>query len=205
MNYTSRPLISRLFRFQFLFLLVAGLNAADQTALDNFQRQLTQTRGLSIQFNLTQSGAGENVTTAGQLHIFQPDSFIYATKDVVIRVDHDVIYTYSPEFRNVVVDKYFKDEFNAFAILKGDFRMVERIEVKTGSKQTDINFSVINSSYSGRLTLDNASAKPKSLMMNMGDYGRLEIEVLDLRNINSSALMKQYDRVDGWEVIDLRE
>ncbi len=190
----------------FAAILIFLTSGYGQSKLDIIQKSLQEKAGLHIEFDFLQRLNNEQSNQSGVLEVLQSNQFIYYTDDVVILVYGESVTTYYNQYKNIIMDTFYPDEFNALTILSGDFSQVEIENVEENESNLLCDFKLHDTPYSGYIEFDNKRLTPTQLSIDMDDIGVFDIRVKDFHEIDTSPLMEKYLSLpDDWEVLDLHE
>jgi len=130
--------------------------------------------------------------------------FIFIATDQIIKVDTDTIYTFTPNTNQVVVDHYYRNEFNMLSMLSGNFNQIKVVDTQKRLRDTIINFTIPEIESRGKIWINSTSYFPIRMILedDLENHTTITID-----SINPLGIQNQYNDYDsnGWEIIDLRE
>lgn len=187
-----------------LLLLSVVFSKSNPTVLDSISMALHQEGGLTIEATLEQSQTDNNWTDYITIEIVDSTKFIVIGTEQTLKVDTDTIYTYTSETNQLVIDRYYRNDFNLLSILSGNMRQIEVVNIQKRIRDTIIDCTVPNFESRGKIWINSKNYYPIKILLedDLGNNSTISIDTIE-----PLGLSKQYDEyiLDGWEIIDLRE
>jgi hypothetical protein len=195
------------FRHILMFVsLAVTLRGQDLSVLDSLVAVLHQPGGVRLEFTVYQQQGAERWLDYGTLEVYGPDRFRFQTSDQDIQVIRDTVFTYNYQTRQLIIDRVYREEFNLFDVLTGDFRHVQVVAIQADGETITITFNIIGMDWHGTLIVHSVSYQPVELVLRADDEAsvRVRIEAFAALSGRESSGLSDPDRA-GWEVIDFRE
>ncbi|NOZ04663.1 MAG: hypothetical protein GXO92_08710 [FCB group bacterium] len=172
--------------------------------LDSLSRLMRAPGGIKMSFFIKQIQLGDEWTDRVVMEIINPDQFIFETPQQVVKIDTNVIYTYNLESQQVIIDSLIKEDFSLYDILTGNFNRVEITNVENMDSTRAIDFFIADMDYSGTIWVTKKDIHPTRIVINYNSDSSVELIIESFGSLTDDRLFDQY-RLEGWEVIDLRE
>ncbi len=190
------------FIISFLFV-TANLQGFNESILDSLAKKLHTADGVFMELAIKQNQLGDEWVDTASIEILNENQFLFISNEQIIKVDIDTIFTFNNVENNVVVDRYYREDFSMFKLLAGNFEHVIVKNVKRGIKLLKLDFIIEEIEAEGSIWITKRKYLPEKITIIDVDTS-IEItiesfEVLPVRN-NYNAY-----NLNGWEIIDLRE
>jgi hypothetical protein len=194
----TRSFIIILILFPICFLL--GFN---EPILDSLAQKLHTPGGVFMELAIKQNQGGDEWTDNASIEIVNKNQFLFTSADQIIRVDNDTIFTFNEEEKNVVIDRYFREDFSMFKLLAGNFEHVLVKQQRKGLRNYKVDFVIEEIEAEGSIWIAKRDYQPEKIAIIDADTS-MEIVINSFTSLPSN---RQYNDfiVDDWEVIDLRE
>ena len=181
-----------------------GLSENNVSLLDSMSIALYKDGGKLIEATIEQIQVENNWTDYITVEIVDSMKFIFIATDQIIKVDTDTIYTFTPNTNQVVVDHYYRNEFNMLSMLSGNFNQIKVVDTQKRLRDTIINFTIPEIESRGKIWIHSTSYFPIRMILedDLENHTTITID-----SINPLGIQNQYNNYDndGWEIIDLRE
>jgi outer membrane lipoprotein-sorting protein len=190
------------FIISFLFV-TANLQGFNESILDSLAKKLHTADGVFMELAIRQNQLGDEWVDTASIEILNENQFLFISNEQIIKVDIDTIFTFNNVENNVVVDRFYREDFSMFKLLAGNFEHVIVKNVKRGIKLLKLDFIIEEIEAEGSIWITKRKYLPEKITIIDVDTS-IEItiesfEVLPVRN-NYNAY-----NLNGWEIIDLRE
>jgi len=188
----------------FIILLSVVFSKSNITVLDSISMALHQEGGMKIEATLEQSQIDNNWTDYITIEIVDSTKFIVMGTEQTLKVDTDTIYTYTSETNQLVIDRYYRNDFNLLSILSGNMRQIEVVKIQKRIRDTIIDCTVPHFESRGKIWINSKNYYPIKILLE-DDLDNKSTIYID--TIEPLGFQPQYDEyaLDGWEIIDLRE
>lgn len=165
---------------------------------------LHQEGGIQIEATLDQNQNDNYWTDYINVEIVDSTKFIFIGTDQIIKVDNDTIFTFKPNTNQIVIDRYYRDEFNLLSLISGNLYQVQLGEVQKRIRDTIINFTIPHIESRGKIWINSQTYYPIRILLedDIGNNSTISID-----KIEPLRYQPQYNdyNLDDWEIIDLRE
>jgi hypothetical protein len=200
-----KPICKSLNKLIFAFFLVSiGYSDDNSTLLDSMSMALYNDGGKIIEATIEQIQVENNWTDYITVEIVDSIKFIFIATDQIIKVDTDTIYTFTPNTNQVVIDHYYRNEFNMLSMLSGNFNQIKVVDTQKRLRDTIIDFTIPEIESRGKIWINSTSYFPIRMILedDLENHTTITID-----SINPLGIQNQYNDYDndGWEIIDLRE
>ena len=188
----------------YLLISSVGLSKNNQTVLDSVSMAMHPDGGMLIEATLEQNQTENNWTDYISIEIIDSTRFVVIGTEQILKVDVDTIYTFTPETNQLVIDRYYRNDFNLLSILSGNMRQIEIVNVQKRIRDTIIDCTVPNFESRGKIWINSKTYYPIKILLE-DDLDNSSTITID--SIEPLGFVHQYDEyiLDGWEIIDLRE
>ena len=185
-------------------LVTIGYSDNNFTILDSMSMALHPEGGISIDATIEQAQVDDEWTDYIIVEILDSTKFIFIATEQIIKVDTDTIFTFSLNTNQLVVDHYYRNEFNMLSMLSGNLSQVKLGEVQKRIRDTIINFTIPQIESRGKIWIDSRTYHPLRIILedDLENYTTIRIN-----SVNPLSYQNHYHDYngDGWEIIDLRE
>lgn len=188
----------------YLLISSVGLSKNNQTVLDSVSMAMHQEGGMLIEATLEQNQTENNWTDYISIEIIDSTRFVVIGTEQILKVDVDTIYTFTPETNQLVIDRYYRNDFNLLSILSGNMRQIEIENVQKRIRDTIIDCTVPHFESRGKIWINSKTYYPIKILLE-DDLDNSSTITID--SIEPLGFVHQYDEyiISGWEIIDLRE
>ena len=200
-----KPIYKSLNKLLFATCLVSvGFSNANSTLLDSMSLALHNEGGVLIDATIEQIQVENEWTDYVLVEIVDSTKFIFIATEQIIKVDSDTIFTYTPNTNQVVIDHYYRNEFNMLSLLSGNLSQIKVGEVQKRVRDTIINFTIPQIESRGKIWINSKTYHPIRIVLEDDLENHTTITI---NSVKSLTYQNQYhDYVSaGWEIIDLRE
>jgi len=200
-----KPIYKSLNKLLFATCLVSvGFSNANSTLLDSMSLALHSEGGVLIDATIEQIQIENEWTDYVLVEIVDSTKFIFIATEQIIKVDSDTIFTYTPNTNQLVIDHYYRNEFNMLSLLSGNLSQIKVGEVQKRVRDTIINFTIPQIESRGKIWINSKTYYPIRIVLEDDLKNHTTITI---NSVKSLTYQNQYhDYVSaGWEIIDLRE
>lgn len=174
------------------------------TVLDSISMALHPEGGIQIEATLEQN-QNENIWTDYiSVEILDSTKFIFIGSDQIIKVDNDTIFTYKSNTNQIVIDRYYRDEFNLLSLISGNLYQVDLGEVQRRVRDSIVNFTIPHMESRGRIWINSETYYPMRILLEDDLENSSAITIDEIEPLGIQPRYNDY-YIDGWEIIDLRE
>jgi len=185
-------------------LVSIGFSDDNSTLLDSMSIALHQEGGVLIDATIEQSQLESDWTDYVLVEILDSTKFIFIATEQVIKVDTDTIYTFTPNTGQLIVDHYYRNEFNMLSLLSGNFSQIQVGEIQKRIRDIIVNFTIPQIESRGKIWINSQTYHPIRIVLedDLENYTTITINTVE-----PLSYQNQYNDYysDGWEIIDLRE
>ncbi len=189
----------------FLICLVSiGFSEDNSTLLDSMSIALHQEGGVLIDATIEQSQLENDWTDYVLVEIVDSTRFIFIATEQVIKVDTDTIYTFALNTGQLVVDHYYRNEFNMLSLLSGNFSQIKVGEIQKRIRDMIVNFTIPQIESRGKIWINSQTYHPIRIVLEDDLENHTTITINSVEPLSYQNQYHDYNS-DGWEIIDLRE
>ena len=181
-----------------------GFSENKASLLDSMSTALYKDGGKLIEATIEQIQVENNWTDYITVEIIDSMKFIFIATDQIIKVDSDTIYTFTPNTNQVVIDHYYRNEFNMLSMLSGNFNQIKVVDTQKRLRDTIINFTIPEIESRGKIWINSTSYYPIRMILEDDLENHTTITIDSINPLGIQNQYSDYDN-DGWEIIDLRE
>ena len=181
-----------------------GFSENRASLLDSMSTALYKDGGKLIEATIEQIQVENNWTDYITVEIIDSMKFIFIATDQIIKVDSDTIYTFTPNTNQVVIDHYYRNEFNMLSMLSGNFNQIKVVDTQKRLRDTIINFTIPEIESRGKIWINSTSFYPIRMILEDDLENHTTITIDSINPLGIKNQYNDYDN-DGWEIIDLRE
>ena len=142
-------------------------------------------------------------TSQGVLEIVNERQFIFQSPHQILKVDGQVIYTFNPESKQVVVDQILPDEFSIIDLLRGDFEEITVKKIEDNSDSILLEFTINEMNISGSIMIQTESFIPEKLVLYYDENNQINVTINSYNELSANKIYDEFN-ISEWEVIDLR-
>jgi hypothetical protein len=185
-------------------LISVGFSDTKFTLLDSLSMAMHEDGGKLIEATIEQIQVDNEWTDYVTVEIVDSVKFIFIATEQIIKVDSDTIYTFTPNTNQLVIDNYFRNEFNMLSLLSGNLNQIKLGDIQKRLRDTIINFTIPQIESRGKIWINSKTYYPIRMILedDLENHTTITID-----SINSLGFKNRYNEYNsnGWEVIDLRE
>ncbi|MEE8340733.1 MAG: hypothetical protein V3R52_01400 [Candidatus Neomarinimicrobiota bacterium] len=185
-------------------LISIGFSDNTSTLLDSISMALQEDGGKLIEATIEQIQVDNEWTDYVTVEIVDSNKFVFIATEQIIKVDLDTIFTFTLNTNQLVIDHYYRNEFNMLSLLSGNLNQVKLGNVQKRSRDTIINFTIQQIESRGKIWINSMTYYPLRMILedDLDNHTTITIDSID-----PLGFPKRYDEYtgDGWEIIDLRE
>jgi len=200
-----KPIYKSLIKLIFALCFVSiGLSENNSTLLDSMSMALHQDGGVLIDATIEQIQAENEWTDYVLVEIVDSTKFIFIATEQIIKVDSDTIYTFTPNTGQLVIDHYYRNEFNMLSLLSGNFSQIKMGEIQKRVRDVIINFTIPQIESRGKIWINSKTYHPIRIVLEDDLENHTTILINSVKPLSYDNQYYDYN-IDGWEIIDLRE
>jgi hypothetical protein len=171
--------------------------------LDSMSARLHTSQGVLMSLEIHQDQYGNEWIETANFEIVNERQFIFQSPHQILKVDGQVIFTFNPESKQVVVDQILPDEFSIIDLLRGDFEEITVKKIENNSDSILLEFTINEMNISGSIMIQTESFIPEKLVLYYDENNQINVTI---NSYNELSVNKIYDEfnISDWEVIDLR-
>jgi hypothetical protein len=181
-----------------------GFSEDNSTLLDSMSMALHQEGGVLIDATIEQSQLENDWTDYVLVEIVDSTRFIFIATEQVIKVDTDTIYTFTLNTGQLVVDHYYRNEFNMLSLLSGNFSQIKVDEIQKRIRDMIVNFTIPQIESRGKIWINSQTYHPIRIVLEDDLENHTTITINSVEPLSYQNQYHDYNS-DGWEIIDLRE
>ena len=201
MNHIYKSLNKLLF---IVCLVSIGFSDNNSTLLDSVSMALHKEGGILIDATIEQVQVENEWTDYITVEIVDSTKFIFIATEQIIKVDADTIYTFTPNTNQLVIDHYYRNEFNMLSLLSGNLSQIKLGEVQKRIRDTIINFTIPQIESRGKIWINSKTYYPIRIVLEDDLNNHTTITINSIKPLRFQNQYKNYTD-SGWEIIDLRE
>jgi outer membrane lipoprotein-sorting protein len=185
-------------------LVSIGFSDNNSTLLDSLSIALHKDGGKLIEATIEQIQVDNEWTDYVTVEIVDSNKFIFIGTEQIIKVDSDTIYTFTQNTNQLVIDHYFRNEFNMLSLLSGNFNQIKLGDIQKRLRDTIINFTIPQIESRGKIWINSKTYYPIRMILedDLGNHTTITID--SIKPLDFQNQYRDYNS-DGWEIIDLRE
>ncbi|MFC1565813.1 hypothetical protein ACFL4B_02590 [Candidatus Neomarinimicrobiota bacterium] len=185
-------------------LFSIGFSVDNATLIDSISKALHTEGGMLIDATIEQIQVENEWTDYILVEIVDSTKFIFIATEQIIKVDLDTIFTFTPNTNQLVIDHYYRNEFNMLSLLSGNLSQIKVGEVQKRVNDMIINFTIPQIESRGKIWINSKTYHPIRIVLEDDLENHTTITI---NSVKSLTYQNQYhDYVSaGWEIIDLRE
>ncbi|MBU0529019.1 hypothetical protein KKF86_04590 [bacterium] len=185
-------------------LVSIGFSDNNSTLLDSVSMALHKEGGILIDATIEQVQVENEWTDYITVEIVDSTKFIFIATEQIIKVDADTIYTFTPNTNQLVIDHYYRNEFNMLSLLSGNLSQIKLGEVQKRIRDTIINFTIPQIESRGKIWINSKTYYPIRIVLEDDLNNHTTITINSIKPLRFQNQYKNYTD-SGWEIIDLRE
>lgn len=171
--------------------------------LDSISTQLHSPQGVLMSLEIHQDQYGNEWIETANFEIVNDRQFIFQSPRQVLKVDGQVIYTFNPESKQVVVDQILPDEFSIIDLLRGDFEEIKVKKIENNSDSILLEFTINEMNISGSIMIQTESFVPEKLVLYYDENNQINVTINSYNKLSANKIYDEFN-ISEWEVIDLR-
>ncbi|MFC1535974.1 hypothetical protein ACFL4H_01245 [Candidatus Neomarinimicrobiota bacterium] len=200
-----KPIYKSLNKLLFATCLVSvGFSDANPTLLDSMSLALHREGGVLLDATIEQIQVENEWTDYVLVEIVDSTKFIFIATEQIIKVDSDTIYTFTPNTGQLVIDHYYRNEFNMLSLLSGNLSQIKLGEVQKRVRDAIINFTIPQIESRGKIWINSKTYHPIRIVLEDDLENHTTITINSVKSLSYQNQYHDYDSA-GWEIIDLRE
>ncbi len=187
-----------------VFLTVfLSLLEASHPVLDSISARLHTSQGVIMSLEIHQDQYGNEWIETANFEIVNERQFIFQSSYQVLKVDGQVIYTFNPESKQVVVDQILPDEFSIIDLLRGNFEEITVKKIENNSDSILLEFTINEMNISGSIMIQTESFIPEKLVLYYDENNQINVTINSFNELSANKIYDEFN-ISEWEVIDLR-
>ena len=171
--------------------------------LDSISTRLHTPRGVLMSLKIHQNQYGNEWIETANFEIVNERQFIFQSSYQVLKVDGQVIYTFNPESKQVVVDQILPDEFSIIDLLRGNFEEITVKKIENNSDSILLEFTINEMNISGSIMIQTESFIPEKLVLYYDENNQINVTINSFNELSANKIYDEFN-ISEWEVIDLR-
>lgn len=185
-------------------LISIGYSDNNSTLLDSLSMALHEDGGKLIEATIEQIQVDNEWTDYVTVEIVDSNKFIFIATEQIIKVDTDTIFTFTLNTNQLVIDHYYRNEFNMLSLLSGNLNQIKLGGIQKRSRDTIIDFTIPQIESRGKIWINSKTYYPIRMILedDLGNYTTITID--SIKPLGFQNRYRDYNS-DGWEIIDLRE
>ena len=172
--------------------------------LDSISTRLHTPRGVLMSLKIHQDQYGNEWIETANFEIVNERQFIFQSSYQVLKVDGQVIYTFNPESKQVVVDQILPDEFSIIDLLRGNFEEITVKKIENNSDSILLEFTINEMNISGSIMIQTESFIPEKLVLYYDENNQINVTINSFNELSANKIYDEFN-ISEWEVIDLRD
>ena len=205
MNPTWKLSNPRQMKFLYYVSLTVFLSflTGNHPVLDSISTRLHTPRGVLMSLKIHQDQYGNEWIETANFEIVNERQFIFQSSHQVLKVDGQVIYTFNPESKQVVVDQILPDEFSIIDLLRGNFEEITVKKIENNSDSILLEFTINEMNISGSIMIQTKSFIPEKLVLYYDENNQINVTINSFNELSANKIYDEFN-ISEWEVIDLR-
>ena len=171
--------------------------------LDSISARLHSPQGVLMSLEIHQDQYGNEWIETANFEIVNDRQFIFQSPHQILKVDGQVIYTFNPESKQVVVDQILPDEFSIIDLLRGDFEEIKVKKIENNSDSILLEFTINEMNISGSIMIQTESFIPEKLVLYYDENNQINVTINSFNELSANKIYDEFN-ISEWEVIDLR-
>lgn len=180
-----------------------SLLEASHPVLDSISARLHTSQGVIMSLEIHQDQYGNEWIETANFEIVNERQFIFQSSYQVLKVDGQVIYTFNPESKQVVVDQILPDEFSIIDLLRGNFEEITVKKIENNSDSILLEFTINEMNISGSIMIQTESFIPEKLVLYYDENNQINVTINSFNELSANKIYDEFN-ISEWEVIDLR-
>ena len=172
--------------------------------LDSISTRLHSPQGVLMSLEIHQDQYGNEWIETANFEIVNERQFIFQSSHQVLKVDGQVIYTFNPESKQVVVDQILPDEFSIIDLLRGNFEEITVKKIENNSDSILLEFTINEMNISGSIMIQTESYIPEKLVLYYDENNQINVTINSFNELSANKIYDEFN-ISEWEVIDLRD
>ena len=181
-----------------------SLLEASHPVLDSISARLHTSQGVIMSLEIHQDQYGNEWIETANFEIVNERQFIFQSPQQVLKVDGQVIYTFNPESKQVVVDQILPDEFSIIDLLRGNFEEITVKKIENNSDSILLEFTINEMNISGSIMIQTESFIPEKLVLYYDENNQINVTINSFNELSANKIYDEFN-ISEWEVIDLRD
>ena len=181
-----------------------SLLEASHPVLDSISARLHTSQGVIMSLEIHQDQYGNEWIETANFEIVNERQFIFQSSHQVLKVDGQVIYTFNPESKQVVVDQILPDEFSIIDLLRGNFEEITVKKIENNSDSILLEFTINEMNISGSIMIQTESFIPEKLVLYYDENNQINVTINSFNELSANKIYDEFN-ISEWEVIDLRD
>ena len=181
-----------------------SLLEASHPVLDSISARLHTSQGVIMSLEIHQDQYGNEWIETANFEIVNERQFIFQSSYQVLKVDGQVIYTFNPESKQVVVDQILPDEFSIIDLLRGNFEEITVKKIENNSDSILLEFTINEMNISGSIMIQTESFIPEKLVLYYDENNQINVTINSFNELSANKIYDEFN-ISEWEVIDLRD
>ena len=171
--------------------------------LDSISTRLHSPQGVLMSLEIHQDQYGNEWIETANFEIVNDHQFIFQSPHQVLKIDGQVIYTFNPKSKQVVVDQILPDEFSIIDLLRGNFEEIKVKKIENNSDSILLEFTINEMNISGSIMIQTESFIPEKLVLYYDENNQINVTINSYNELSANKIYDEFN-ISEWEVIDLR-
>ena len=180
-----------------------SLLEASHPVLDSISARLHTSQGVIMSLEIHQAQYGTEWIETANFEIVNDHQFIFQSPQQVLKVDGQIIYTFNPGSKQVVVDQILQDEFSIIDLLRGNFEEITVEKIENNSDSILLEFTINEINIPGSIWIQTESFIPERLVLYFDEDNQINVTINSFNELSPNKIYDEFN-ISGWEVIDLR-
>ncbi|HIA30487.1 MAG TPA: hypothetical protein EYN82_02540 [Candidatus Marinimicrobia bacterium] len=180
-----------------------SLLEASHPVLDSISARLHTSQGVIMSLEIHQAQYGTEWIETANFEIVNDHQFIFQSPQQVLKVDGQIIYSFNPGLKQVVVDKILRDEFSIIDLLRGNFEEITVEKIENNFDSILLEFTINEINIPGSIWIQTESFIPERLVLYFDEDNQINVTINSFNELSPNKIYDEFN-ISGWEVIDLR-
>ena len=180
-----------------------SLLEASHPVLDSISARLHTSQGVLMSLEIQQDQYGTEWIETANFEIVNDHQFIFQSPQQVLKVDGQIIYSFNPGLKQVVVDQILRDEFSIIDLLRGNFEEITVEKIENNFDSILLEFTINEINIPGSIWIQTESFIPERLVLYFDEDNQINVTINSFNELSPNKIYDEFN-ISGWEVIDLR-
>ena len=180
-----------------------SLLEASHPVLDSISARLHTSQGVIMSLEIHQAQYGTEWIETANFEIVNDHQFIFQSPQQVLKVDGQIIYSFNPGLKQVVVDQILRDEFSIIDLLRGNFEEITVEKIENNFDSILLEFTINEINIPGSIWIQTESFIPERLVLYFDEDNQINVTINSFNELSPNKIYDEFN-ISGCEVIDLR-